>query len=127
MIQKIVDRYMENKDIAEKIFAEEHPNYEDVVKATIMAINSNKDYGFPDFNCIHQINDGDHQGTLLFIIAAIGYQSSTYWSVKVHYGSCSGCDVLEAIRDYDDNPPTVQQIKDYMSLALHIVQGLKEI
>ena len=128
MIQKIVDKYMENKDITEKIFTEKHPaSYEDVVKATIMAINNTDDYGLPDPNRIHSINDGDWQGTLVFIIAETGYQPSNYWAVSVYYGSCSGCDTLQAICGYDDNPPTAIQIKDYMSLALNIVQRLKEI
>lgn len=47
--------------------------------------------------------------------------------MKVGYGSCSGCDTLEAIRDYSSEKPTPEQVKDYMALALHIVQGLKKM
>ena len=78
---------------------------------------------------IHKIDDGDYQGTLLFVIAAKGYQPSKYWAVSVGYGSCSGCDTLEGIKsdgDYGESP-NKQQIADYMTLALHIVQGLKQI
>lgn len=55
---------------------------------------------------IHQIDDGDYQGTLIFVIGAGGYQPSRYWYVKVGYGSCSGCDTLQAIRGYEDDAPT---------------------
>ena len=63
----------------------------------------------------------------MFVIAARGYQPSDYWYVKISYGSCSGCDTLEAIRAYSDDPPTPEQIDDYLTLALHIVQGLKKM
>ena len=57
----------------------------------------------------------------MFIIGAKGYQPSDYWYVKVGYGSCSGCDTLEAIRGYSDEKPTPDQVKDYVTLALHVV------
>jgi len=64
---------------------------------------------------------------LLFVVAAEGYQPSTYWAVKVEYGSCSGCDTFESIREYGNAPPTDEQAKKYFTLALHIVQGLREV
>jgi len=45
----------------------------------------------------------------------------------VSYGSCSGCDTLEAIRDYSGDTPTEKQLDEYMTLALHVVQGLRQI
>ena len=76
---------------------------------------------------ILSIDHGDYQGTLLFIIAASGYQPNKYWFVKVDYGSCSGCDTLEGIRCYSDGPPSDAQVADYMTLALHILQGIKPL
>jgi hypothetical protein len=32
-----------------------------------------------------------------------------------------------AIRSYSDGPPQDEQVRDYMTLALHIVQGLREM
>lgn len=129
MIQKFVDRYMEKKHELEKQFSEKHPeDYKEVVKAVITSLNDTQEYESPDPDRIHEIDDGDYQGTLLYIIGASGYQPSTYWAVKVSYGSCSGCDTLQAICDYDyDKKPNEEQISDYMTLALHIVQGIKEI
>ncbi len=84
-------------------------------------------YDSMDPERIHRIDDGDYQGTLVFVIGASGYQPSTYWYVTVGYGSCSGCDTLEAIRFYGDDPPTSQQVTDYATLAPHIVEGLREM
>jgi hypothetical protein len=46
---------------------------------------------------------------------------------KVGYGSCSGCDTLQATKDYSDEKPTPDQVSQYMILALHIVQGFKQL
>jgi len=128
MIQEYVDRFMEKKLEMETFFGEKHVgDYEAIVKKVIEVIANNDDYDTPDKDRIHRIDDGDYQGTILFIIAASGYQPSDYWFVKVDYGSCSGCDTLENIRGYEDKPPNIQQVKDYMTLALHVVQGLKEM
>lgn len=128
MIQKFVDRYMANKHELEKQFSEKHPeDYKEIVKAVITILNDTQEYGSPDPERIHEIDDGDYQGTLLYIIGASGYQPSKYWAVKVYYGSCSGCDTLQAIRGYSSEQPNDEQVKDYMTLALHIVQGIKEI
>src|SRR5581483_5779174 len=97
--------------------------YDRIVQIVIEAIGGDG-YGEPDPSRIHTIDDGDYQGTLLFVIAANGYQPYDYWYTKVSYGSCSGCDTLEAVRSYSDDTPTAEQVNDYWTLALHIVQGL---
>jgi hypothetical protein len=63
----------------------------------------------------------------VYVIAATGYQPSDYWYVKISYGSCAVCDTLERIRDYSVGKPTAKQACDYMTLALHIVEGLKKM
>ena len=128
MIQKFVDRFYEKRDELRMKFAEKHiSDYGIIVEYVIEAITDSNSYGDPDPKRIHVIDDGDYQGTLLYIIGAKGYQPSDYWSVFVYYGSCSGCDTLQGICGYRDEPPTEQNIDDYMTLALHIVQGLKEV
>lgn len=81
----------------------------------------------PDPARIYQIDDGGYEGTLVFVIGAGGYKPSRYWYVKVGYGSCSVCDTLQAIRGYEGDAPTKEQVDAYMTLALHIVQGLREM
>lgn len=129
MIQEFVNRYMERKDLLAATFAKHPDSYSEIVKNVISVITDNEAYsGFnPDPKRIHLIDDGDYQGTLVFVIGAKGYQPSDYWYVKVGYGSCSVCDTLQSISDYSDDPPTDRQLKDYMTLALHIVQGLKKM
>ncbi len=127
MIQKFVDQWEANKDKVRAGFAAKQPSdYGEIVKA-VVSILSASGYDCPDPERIHKIDDGVYQGTLLFVIAETGYGPSTYWAVDISYGSCSGCDTLEGIRGYDDDPPTEKQIDEYMMLALNIVQGLKKI
>lgn len=125
MIQKFVDKFMAGKPQLEKVFAAKHPVcYADIVKEVIRLLSTGETYGWPDPESIHEIDDGHYQGTLLYVIAELGYQPNNYWYVRVGYGSCSGCDTLEAIIDFSSDKPSPQQINDYMTLALHIVEGL---
>lgn len=130
MIQEFIDRFLAKKPELEAVLAEKHPSdYKELVTNVVKLIADEDDYG--DFNLdherVHQIDDGDYQGTLLFVIAAKGYQPSTYWYTKVSYGSCSGCDTLQAISNYSSEKPDAKQIKDYMTLALHIVEAMKKM
>lgn len=47
------------------------------------------------------VDNGDYQGTLLFLIPRDTYQPSEdeYLMTYVGYGSCSGCDTLQAIQE----------------------------
>lgn len=72
-----------------------------------------------------KIDDGDYQGTLIFVFHRYSYQpdGSDYVCTCVGYGSCSGCDTLLAINDYTTKKlPTEQQLEDYMTLCLHMLQ-----
>ena len=131
MIQEFVDAFMKNKEYCKTKLQEKHPDdYQDIVRIVLETINEKEDtlYGKPNSSNIHVIDDGDYQGTLLFVIPENTYQPDDYWAVKVSYGSCSGCDTLQAIHDScPAKTPTEEQLNDYMTLALHIVQGLKKI
>lgn len=127
MEQKYVDRFMANKEQLRATLREGHPkSYKDLVTHVVQVVTSSA-YNELDPKRITEIDHGDYQGTLLYIIATNDYQPSTFWAVKVGYGSCSGCDTLQAISDYSSEKPTEGQVDQYMDLALHIVQGLKEI
>jgi hypothetical protein len=124
MIQKFVDRFIAAEADVRDCFASNAPSsYEGIVEVVVDAI-FDADDGSPHPKRIHTINDGDYQGTLLFVIGADGYQPSDYWFVKVGYGSCSGCDTLQAIQDGIWIAEGDTAIDDYWTLALHIVQGL---
>lgn len=123
MIQSFVDAFMGNKGKLEEALEQKHPdNYKELVKLAVKCI------GAPlDPERIHEIGAGGYQGTLLYIIGEGDYQPCRYWSTTVDYGSCTHCDTFQRIQGYDSDPPTERQVKDYATLALHIVQKLKEI
>ena len=84
----------------------------------------------PDPERITEIDHGDYQGTLIYIIGATGYQPDTYWSTSVSYGSCSGYDTLQAIKfnwEGSDEKQPPDAVKKVMDLALHIIQKMKLI
>ncbi len=128
MIQEYVDAFMAKKPELENSLREKRvEDYKDLVTRVIVAIQPEDSCGHPDPEKIHEINDGDYQGTLLYVIAEKTYQPDDYWYVKVGYGSCSGCDTLEAIQGYEDEPVSDKELEGTMTLALHIIQGLKEM
>lgn len=78
-----------------------------------------------DIDRIHVIDDGDYQGTQLFIIPLDTCQpcSCDYVWTCHDYGSCSGCDLLMSISGYDDGLPSDKQVHDYMKLLLNLLQS----
>ncbi len=130
MIAEFVKIWDEFKgDVQEKFKV--HPDYSDIVKHVVQMLHDHSDdYDKPDPERITVIDHGHYQGTILFVIGASGYQPSTYWSAFMGYGSCSYCDTLQRIRndsDWSDETPTEGQVKDYMGMALNVVQGLRLI
>ena len=128
MIKKFVEAWDARKGEVEAHFESSHPSYSEIVKAVVSILGDEDDWESPDPSRITCIDHGDWQGTLLFVIGARGYQPSDFWYVKVSYGSCSGCDTLQAIRDESwEDEVTPSQLAGYMTLALHILQGIKPL
>lgn len=115
------------------IFQDHHPKtYAEIVRSVLGVLTVVDRHGNAetfDVERLTKIDDGDYQGTLLFLCPIAVYQpgEDDYWYVPVSYGSCSGCDTLQAICAYEDNLPTEEQVRDYMTLALHIVQKIKKL
>lgn len=129
MIEKFVKVWDDRNDELRQRFSKERPeSYGGIVKAVIEMLESGLEGLWsgdkPDPERIHVIDDGDYQGTLVFVIGASGYQPSSYWSFLCGYGSCSGCDTFQAIEEYGDEI-SEDEVKGYMTLALHVIQGLK--
>lgn len=128
MIKEFIERFEAGKGALREDLEKAHPeNYKELVTKVVRIIGDGSDYRQPDPDRIHEIDDGDYQGTLVYVIGASGYQPETYWYVKVGYGSCSGCDTLQAIEGYSCEPPDEDQVNQYMTLATHILQGLKRM
>lgn len=128
MIQKFVDQFMAAKTAMLAEFkANRVPSYEEIFQRVIAALNNNAaqdEYGWPSPKRITVIDDGDYQGTRVFVVGANGYQPSTYWFCLVSYGSCSGCDALQQVQGWDDEV-TDKEAEATWTLALHMVQSLK--
>lgn len=80
-------------------------------------------YYFWDENNITTIDNGDYQGTLLFLIPKLAYQPShsEYLMSYIDYGSCSACDVLQSAQTHDDRD---KLIDDLMFICRTIVTNL---
>ena len=74
---------------------------------------------------ITTIDNGDYQGTLLFLIPRSTYQPSEYEYLMTYigYGSCSCCDHLQGIEpDYDE--VTDEDIANFMSLCKDFITNM---
>ena len=140
MIDKFIKAWDANKDNLRNYFSthemKEYDEYrilvcllfEKVINPYIEADDKSFDHTPYDIGNIHEIDDGDYQGTLLYIIPKKTYQpcKDEYVITNVGYGSCSCCDTLQGITCYDcDKLPDHNQIDEFMTLCLHILQQCK--
>ena len=128
MLKIIKDRWNERQDILrQKLIDGDKFNscgYKDIVELTFdVMFNYEGAYPALATNSITEIDDGDYQGTLLYLIPFETYQpdASRYLLTHVGYGSCSGCDTLQAIQDWSDNTLTEEQIRGFMTLCKDIL------
>jgi hypothetical protein len=131
MIPELAERFQEKHEAILECFKGKHPQtYQVVLEETLKVMfGDDGEYGTPDYNHVHEIDDGDYQGTLVFIVPEKGYQPHRYFLTKVFYGSCSGCDTIQGIYadgDYGEIP-SESQAKDYAMLALHMIQNMVEV
>ena len=140
MIKEFVEAWEENKNKLEDYFRntvqEEYDEYSKIVtKLFRIVINPYLEKldkyplekGF-DVKNMTIVDDGSYQGTQIFIIPLKTYQPdiTDYIYTNTYYGSCSGCDTLLSISSYNtDKKPDEEQIKNYMTLALHLLQKCK--
>jgi len=102
-------------------------DYKYLVEKVISIVFNDEDADYDhkwDAENIMEIDNGDYQGTMLFIIPKDTYKpnEADYLITFVNYGSCSCCDTLLSIQDWEENPkPAKEQIKDYMTLCKDLV------
>lgn len=143
MVKEFVQAWDKNKDALREYIKthgqDEYGSYGDLVKILfdvvinphITTLVHQTTYGYTysykpyDTENIHVIDDGGYQGSLIFLLHEDTYQPSPgeYVYTSVYYGSCSGCDTLLAINDYSDGFPDDDQVNDYMTLCLHLLQN----
>lgn len=134
MIKEFVEAWDANKGVLEEYFkthtTQQYAEYSALVRLLFdKVINPYlKDKGQVIFDLdIACIDDGDYQGTQLFILHKDTYQpeETDYVVTHQYYGSCDGCDTLMRIHNYEDELPTEYQLKEYMTLCLHLLQRCK--
>ena len=136
MIQEFVKAWDANREALREYIRthnqEEYDEYAKLVKILFdVVINPYFKYDPCNLSyntdAIHVIDDGDYQGSLLFIIPHDIYQPApvNYVLTYCDYGSCSGCDTLLGISLYQDGLPTEEQVDEYMKLLLHMLQNCK--
>ena len=137
MIKYCIEKWDKNKDILRSALGNnkllnhvlnkndddplEYLEYKDLVKLTVMFILNDENEW--DANKIKEIDDGDYQGTLLYLIPEDTYQpnSSEYLMTFVEYGSCSGCDTLQRIQCFLDTKSRDKSIDDLMNLCKDLI------
>lgn len=97
-------------------------SYDKLVKLAFKNIyNSDceKDFECLDLDNITMIDNGDYQGTILYVIPFNTYQPSEYEYLMtyVRYGSCSGCDTILKIKEYDKE----RKLKSFLQLGKDII------
>ena len=129
MIKFCLKQWDKNKDYLENELRNSNEldsfEYLDLVKLIVINI-LNRDLTVSGYNeeNITQIDNGDYQGTQLFMIPERTYQPSAneYLLTFIDYGSCSGCDTLLSIQSNTyDGSDNESVISDYMTLCKDIV------
>lgn len=133
MDKEIIERWERGKESLRKWFEmtpqSKYDSYSKVVSALIKnCLNyGDLDYG-EEFSEDFDVSDhGDYQGTQIFLLHKDVYQPdvNSYYIFNNYYGSCSGCDTLLSISQYEEGIPTKEQVDEYMTLCLHMVQRMR--
>lgn len=131
MIPEVIEKWNNNKDKLQKWFEEntydKYYNYKQIVEVIASII---LEYEEPE---VTEVDNGYYQGTSIFILvdkADIYYSVDDYLITYNYYGSCSGCDTLQGIIayiDYETKIPNEEQVKELMTLALHLIQRIQTL
>ena len=133
MIKDIIENWEKRKDVLRKEL-EKKPTFDyTTLIEKIVEVVLNYDDVIYNIGNMTVIDDGDYQGTLIYIIPEKTYQPDVneYIYTSVYYGSCSGCDTMEAIEtdyEFSKSKETYNMvIDDLMTLSLHIIQKFKRL
>lgn len=132
MIKDFCLAWEKNKGKLEEYFRttpqSEYDSYELLVRRLFdIVINPEIDNNWFKFDTknILVIDNGDYQGTLIFILHQDTYQPfiENYVYTNTYYGSCCCCDTLQGIQAYNwAELPNERQVEAYMLLCLHLLQ-----
>lgn len=122
MIKYCKEQWMKNEGKLKEVLLHRkdlnYCSYKTLVKLVVdYILNDEEQDENWDSKNITVIDNGDYQGTELYLIPRNTYQPAEYdyLMTYVGYGSCSGCDTLQSIQCDEDN------IDDYMTLCRDLV------
>ena len=103
-------------------------DYIDLVRMSVNCVLNEGETGCEtwDTDNITVIDNGDYQGTLLFMIPRRVYQPSEYDYLLTFagYGSCSGCDALLSIIGYSNDGMTEDIARELLVLCKHLIENI---
>lgn len=137
MLKYCYEKWNKNKGLLEAALRETNlcdQSYSSLLGLTVKYI-LNDGLGKDDYNYDNQwdtgkitvIDNGDYQGTLLFLIPKNTYQPSEYEYLMTYigYGSCCCCDYLQSITPWDDDEPVTDEvIKKFMSPCKDFIMNM---
>lgn len=133
MLKCCLDKWDANKGILEERLKNDKTlnqcDYKHLVELVVECIlnsGERREFSEWDSKCITVVDNGDYQGTLLFLIPRNTYQPAEYEYLMTYvgYGSCCGCDTLLSIKDEYEEKVTNAQIKDFMNLCKDLVTNM---
>lgn len=131
MLKYCLNKWNQNKDLLknklEKDSSLNSCEYSYLVKLVVdYILNPGEEDSKWDSNNITVVDNGDYQGTQLFLIPVDTYKPSEYEYLMTYagYGSCSGCDTLLSIQEYGEELLTEGQVKCFMQLCKDLVTSI---
>jgi hypothetical protein len=129
MIKYCLEKWDKNKQALEKALTCDKElmtcDYKHLVELVVKHIlNDSQKVGDWNLENIVEIDNGNYQGTLLYVFHGCDYQPAEYdyLMTYVEYGSCSSCDILQRIQCFNDDIKV--HIKDFMTLCRDIVSHI---
>lgn len=123
-----LEEYIKHHKLEE--YAEDYKSLVRTLFKYVINAERTNDYERYDINDIKVIDDGEYQGTQIFILHKDTYQPTIdeYVYTSNGYGSCSGCDTLLSITNYElDELPSKEQVEELMTLFLHLLQNCEKM
>lgn len=126
MIKDVIDRWHERKDNLRTAIAQtrkEDIDYKKLVE--LIAIHIIGIY--PNDLKLQETATNDYQGYngYMFCDSRNCYSPDGFYTTYAGYGSCSGCDALLAIKDYEEGLPSEHQTDQMLKLCLELVENIK--
>jgi hypothetical protein len=131
MLKYCYEKWNKNKDKLEEALRNtdiSRVEYRDLLVLTVDNILNDGEYNDPKWNTkgITEINDGDYQGTLLYLIPEDTYQPSEYEYLMTYigYGSCTCCDLLQSIQPDSFEEIEEDNIAEFMALCKDFITNM---